>query len=112
MNKLLENTGSSSLVADRQSDQTSQSKVGSPTQRHLLQRKFRHAPEDGRERNLAFNTCQRSPEAEVVRSSKGKMPVVCSSNVEPVRIREPLGIAIGRAHDRYDCVSLADFPSA
>src|ERR1041384_1583324 len=112
MNKLLEITGSSSLVADRQSDQASQSKVGSPTQRPLLQRQFRHAPQDGRERNLAFNARQRSPEAEVGRPTKGKMPVICSSNIQPVRIRKPLRIAIGRAHDSYDCVSFANFPAA
>jgi hypothetical protein len=57
---------------------------------------------------LALDAGERSAKAEVSRPTECEMPVVRASKVQPIRIREPLRIAIRRAHDRNDCIPFAD----
>ena len=67
-----------------------------------------HAPEQGLEGDLALDPRERGAEAEVGRPPEGDVAVVLAGEVEPVGIREPFGVAVGRAHDRDHRLALAD----
>src|SRR6184192_3648282 len=52
------------------------------------------------ERGLTFNPSQRSAKTEVAGPAERDMPVVGSSNIQAVRVRKALRVAVGRAHHR------------
>ena len=94
--------------SDRQRGYTTQPEVGPPGWFFRFQAQEGEATQHCAKGDLAFDPCQRSAEAEVCSISEGQMPVVFACDIEPVGIRETLGVAVGRSHDCYDRLALAD----
>ena len=46
----------------------------------------------------------------MARPGEGNVPVILPADIEPVGIREALGVAVGRAHDGNDGLALTDQP--
>ena len=71
-----------------------------------------HAGQEGRERQLGLEPRERRAEAVVAGPAEGEVAVVRPADVEPIGVREPLGVAVGRGHHRDDRLPLADRPAA
>src|SRR5713226_8677282 len=89
------------LKRHRQSGQAPQTKVFSPGDWTGIEAQIWHSTQHRLEGDLAFDACQWRAKAEVAAPCKGDMPVILAANIEPIRIRETLWIAVRRTHHRY-----------
>src|SRR5262249_15172505 len=92
----------------RQGLEPAQAKVFAPDQWLRLELKLREPAGQGLNRHLAFDPCQRRSETEVRRIAEGEMPVVLALDVQAIRLRKTLRIAVRGSHHGNDGLALAN----
>src|SRR5258708_6280562 len=96
----------------RQRGQSPKPEIISPDQRTRLQREIDHPAHDCFKDQLSFNPCQRRSKTKVAGPAKGEVPIIRAAQIERIRIRKSLRVAIGGAHDCNHRLALPNHLSA
>src|SRR5216683_609943 len=91
---------------------STQAKIRSPNQVLRFEPKLGESAKHRLEGDLPLGACQRSAKTEMRSVTERQVAVILARNVKPVRIGEPLGIAIGRSHHCDHGFPLANLPSS
>src|SRR6202023_3512967 len=97
---------------ERESLQAALAEVLAPGQRLRTQMQLGQAAQQGAERDLCLDSCERCAEAEVAGPAEGEVPVVLPAQVEAVRLGKARGVAVGRSDDGDHGLPLPDQPAA
>src|SRR5205823_9364362 len=93
---------------DRQGCETTETEVLAPGDGPLHQAEARHATEQRLERDLAFESGQRSSEAKVWAPAEGEVTIVLPADVQAIGVCKPGRVQVGSSHHRDHRLTLSD----